>query len=771
MRRTTLLLFLATLLIAPAAAQPLAELAPADTVLTLSLTPQQGFLDTLPRDLAELDWEGAGDTLQRLVAALPPGALDDLGDALDELGEAGEEIGSAIEEITEACPPLAGSFAEPGLEGMIADALLTVSVSPFNPMPAVTAFARVSPDFTASAAAIHESTVACFSDLTLDQDGVSIHVIGDGGDQPVALARISDDVYLVGTNPDTIRGAIRLAAGSDEPSLADTGLWQEAQRMSDQGLGFSLSFAPLADLVAGLAGSMPGGPEMELLLGRATAALRTLGGVAGRISADPSGLLMESVVAIDPAGGDSELARLLRCDGCGVAIPLLAPSDSVSVNSQALPLRDLFAYLQGWLEDLSPLVGEDLDLKGLLRSELGLDLDRALLGWIGPELHMVQLEGLSPDLGVLLYQPAQITLVPVSSAEAARDGLGHLFEVLGEVVPELLGIMNPMAGLGDFGPGEFGAFGAGGLGDSLAFRSYDYRGVEITRIQASLNLDLGIAFIDNYLIIAMPSDAAEAVVDTSLGARNILDNAAYREARDAAADGATAVGYADGAALMSGVVELADLISQPLAFGIQAGLMASHFDDDFGGDFGGDLGFADLTGLSATPLAVPATTTDSLSETDENNFFDISRYYQLDGVAPGDLVTVTLTSENFDTYLYLIDADSEFYLDSDDDSPDTTRSQLSFAAQSGISYWIEVTSFSGIDTGSFELEIVTVPGGGGAGTPPAAVEPPGFSDLLELTDMLPRSLEILADHLGRNHSYTVTDGDTVYARSLIRIRW
>lgn len=56
-------------------------------------------------------------------------------------------------------------------------------------------------------------------------------------------------------------------------------------------------------------------------------------------------------------------------------------------------------------------------------------------------------------------------------------------------------------------------------------------------------------------------------------------------------------------------------------------------------------------------------------------------------------------------------------------------------------------------------------------SPVEVPRPPSYSDLLDLTELLPRTLTVLRDHLGHYQSYTVTDGDTIYARSLVRLRW
>ena len=53
--------------------------------MTLQSKPQQGFLDTLPADLAALDWAGAVDTLPKLSTLLAGDLFDELGKSLSEL--------------------------------------------------------------------------------------------------------------------------------------------------------------------------------------------------------------------------------------------------------------------------------------------------------------------------------------------------------------------------------------------------------------------------------------------------------------------------------------------------------------------------------------------------------------------------------------------------------------------------------------------------------------------------------------------------------------
>ena len=92
-----------------------------------------------------------------------------------------------------------------------------------------------------------------------------------------------------------------------------------------------------------------------------------------------------------------------------------------------------------------------------------------------------------------------------------------------------------------------------------------------------------------------------------------------------------------------------------------------------------------------------------------------ARYYGFT-LAGESEVTIVLESGDADTYLYLRagDARSGDFLREDDDTPDTTRSEITATLAAG-SYTIEATTYSTGDTGSFDL---TVSGLGSTATDP-----------------------------------------------------
>lgn len=512
---------------------------------------------------------------------------------------------------------------------------------------------------------------------TFEQDGVTMYLLGDGSDLPLLVAEI-DGVMALSSNPDVLRGVIRRAKGASEPSLAATDLYQRSLALlGEGGFGLSLNTAALAEALTGLVGMIGDQPELEVLTQRGLAMLRTLGGVAGRLALTAEGIEIESLVAVNPDGGDAALAELLLCRDCAVATPLMAPQASVSVQAFNLPLRGVFDYLQGWLSELEPLVGEPLDLRQLALEMLGLDLDAALFDWLGEEVHIIGLEPLGRDLGTLLYQPAQAWVFPVTSPEAAQAGLGMLGNALAPLAEMFASEAElPQSAL------------------QVASERYSYQGVEITRHRFSLNADIGVAYLGDFLIVGMPTRALHPLIDTYGGAPNLLTNPEYSAAAARRPAVVSAFSFGSDREMVANLAELLELFGQPLAFALSAGLEEAQ------GDLEGEYGLFSPSG-SATPLMAPTTHSGSFTAGAEV----IAINYALSGLTPGMAVTITLTSAEFDTYLYLIDADSAQVIFENDDSPDTSTSQITFVPEEGVSYWVQASSYGQYGSGSFTITV------------------------------------------------------------------
>lgn len=774
--------------------QSLERLAPANTVLSLGWSSESAFIDTLGSDYAALDWMKAADTLDKLSAVLSEaGEFTEYADIIEFfslLDSQTEAQADALSEAYDFCPALEDLLPEfESFEGSTIpfDSLLSVGISSFNPIPSVTALLDIDPSYAPLMVETREVLLGCLEDSgelevsTLDQDGVTLYVLGDASDFPVVIGNV-DTIFFAGTNPESLRSIVRQLNGATEPSFADSRMAQEMNsrfEASGNALSFSLDLAQIADTLEGFTGFVIDSPETEYLVNRGLSVMRTLSGVAGQISATDGGLVAESIWTINPEGGDPALADYILCDTCNVAQPFLAPSGSIAVSSAHIPWRELYRYAETWVDDLQALTGEQADLKDFVRDEFGFDMDVAFFNWLGSDFHTVVLEPISTDIRTLIYEPGQFSFVPVSSAEAAQAGLDELGEHL---LPAFFDLMNEF----DFNNEFSDALNMSGLESTLALRPYTYEGIDIQRVQMSINSDFAYAIVGNYFVVGSPARSVEIAIDTFMGGRTISRDDLYRKAisNEATPKDRTMFSVSEDQSSMYGLADILSTVSQPLAFGVATGLdtLSRDFNDFFddGSSFDPEPYYADIFGLEAESFSAPGDIVASIQEDDLDNLDYLSNFYELNDLSPGDTVTVTLSSDSFDSYLYLIDTNTEEYLHENDDSiDDFAVSELSFVVEEGRNYWVEATSYDGYSTGEYVLTVLVTEGDAMmddsmVDTDMMAEEHSttlSFAELLDFFDLLPASVTVLADHLSTSESFSTIDGETVYSRSVTFIRW
>jgi hypothetical protein len=689
-------------------AQNLAELAPADAALSLGWTFQGSVYDTIDDDVKALDWSKGKVALEKLLNFL---AVNNDDANLKMMLEGYQAMLSgnydvANEAFYEFCPAYKdvaaegqASMEENGLAHF--DALMTMSINATNPMPAVTGLMRIDEAAAPLYDKMQSTLLACAKEAgdpaitELEQDGVKLYVIGDGGDFPIVAGSMGN-LYFFGSNPDVVRGIVRKVNGAKEDSLADTALYQMAMgkmSLSQNSVSLNVDFAALANALGFAAGMVEDDPTAEYALKRLDSMLRTLGGLASHISVTPEGTMSESVFATNPEGGDTELLKMLNCTTCKVSSPFLAPENATTVSSTYLPIRELFAYADDWVRGVSEAAGEPTNLKDLLLEMGGVDIDTLLLDWIGSEAHTFVLEPISTDAKQLIFGQPQVTVMPVSSPEAAQTGLDQIGEDLWQILPMLM-------------QSGFSAADMAGLEtalDSFAVRPYDYKGTTINRVQYSFNGDLGYAFVGNYLVLGTPAKAIESMIDTYAGGRTILDSSRYQEARSRAPEQVSMFSYSQNKPNLIGLADVLELASQPIAFAVSAG-----FQSILGGDSSSAFEpySVDLTGVSSEPLEGSGEINLEITPTQDQGY--LTKYYQLTGLTPGAKTSIGVSSSdaNFYPYSSLINADTSMYIASSEYQDDGTY-QISFTPEEGVTYWLEV---SGSVPGGFSPYEATLEG-------------------------------------------------------------
>ncbi len=710
----------ATQAFAQTASTDLSSVAPADAVIALSIDSQNWSADNLIADLEALDWESANVTLQNLVTlAEQTGLLDEILYEMDMDAADFAEIvagvrgfangeGPAYAEIAENCPAIADiDFDNFALFGD--EAILTVGFGA-SPIPAATAITRLSEDQSSTAFQVQQTVLECAktemgeeSVTVLEEGDVSLYVVNDGGEMPVIIGS-NNGVFFLSTDPNAARTVARLSSGSDEASLASSPLFAANGKISSDGLRFAVDFAAIADIVSPFKGLVvEGEPGLEILFDRGMSVLRTLGTSVGSVSQSEEGLLAQSVLSANPEGGDPDLAKLMLCTDCSVSVPDLAPIDSVSVSSQYLAVSEFFDYLQTWVDDLEDMVGP-MNVKELLAGQFGVDLDVLLFDWLGSEVHTINMEVASQKLSTLVYQPAQAIIFPVESIEAAEEAAASFLELW----PMVLSMMEMIP------QDEFSI-------ETLAYvatSKEEYNGVEYTRYRMSMNTDVAVTYIGNNLVTASPAYAIEKIIDVSLG--NIESIAAHPDYQSivSSSAGTPMRGYVNTPAFWNASSELIGLFSQPAAFFLKTGLdvameTSSYDDFDFIDDTTTSFFDEDLSSISATELELSALASTTLTETlalpeNTDTSTTTSAYYLLDGLEVGSVVTATLDSVDFDTYIRLIreaDGGAQVIIDNDDYAGSYEQSQVSFMVEEGADYIVEATSYGSDAGGSFSVTV------------------------------------------------------------------
>jgi hypothetical protein len=785
---------------------PVSDVLPATTVAAFYAAPASAGWGALAEIWDALDLDAASQTLGRLT-----GEASDMTMAGAMMGASfGSMRDEALDDLAIECPELARVLESDALEGLAGPAVLAISVSPFSPLPGAVAVVR--PGDADLAASLQDALIGCFGgDVALQEGDVTLHVVGDATDLPLVLARF-DGLFVAATDPELVRATVRLARGSTDPRFVDGPVGREAAALMDEGIGIALDLAALADAFESLRGLLPMDDGADAVIDRLLTTLRTVGGFAARITIDDAGILMDSVLTTDPTAGDPELARLLVCEECRPGAPRLIPAGVLSLQGMVFSPVALVEWLDGWLLAVGRMVGEPLDLRSLATEFAEIDLDAALLDWIGTTWHTAQLEPLGTDVRGWVTGAPSITVVPVSSEAAARAGVERWKRAI-EGAPLLFGDA--------FGGGPFDLMGSPADAASSGFlsvRELEYRGVGYERWRIGPTVDVAIAVLDSHLVLASPARAMRGVIDVHHGAPGVQDDPVLRSALASVSERANGYVVADVVRAALAAAELSDFLGAPAASLLAVVITESQsteYGDDWDdwdsewGDWGMDWNVDEdgLSVLSRSPtafgddpradgvpietIAVPGSITRAITESDVLSNGELGFVLDLTGLRAGDRIQIEMLdrSNSVDTYLYLFDFDAGEVVADNDDAPSTTRSEIIFEVAAGTRYALVASSFGRYNTGTVEINTQVIASAEASNDAPAASEaapadrdddatldafgdeqgapPVTFDEVVGLFDVATAFLEEFAARSGVALGVTETEGGVV--RSTLRI--
>jgi hypothetical protein len=788
MVRSLTILVLA-LFVAFAPANPLLAVTPDTAAVVLEIAPDAGMPSDLVAALAGLGWETHLDTLLRVAALL---------DAELPIGEgAGDLFGELLDEIAFECPALATALDGIAPAGLFGDALVSLHLSPFNPVPQVLAIAR--PSDAEGFAALQDAVIGCFGGGALDQDGVPLHIVFDGSELPLVLAR-HQGYFFAASDPNLSRWVVRQIAGAGEANLATAPLGQAFESLTLGGWGIGADLSSLAGLIDLFGEAVP--PELMPVLEVLRGTLTSIGAVAARIGWDADGLRAEAAQYAPFASGTSALDRLMR-DPRSAPMPPFLPQGSVAISSHVVPWNGIFDAIDELLVPASAALGESLDVRLLAMALLGIDLDRAWLAWAGDSVQTVTLAPLGTDLGGWLQGAPTLVTVPVrdeAAARAAIPDLVNLISVVGGLIDEassgLFAMADPFAPAPLLPPA-----------DQMLVTTEIVHGVQFDRVRFGPTVDLGITVLDGHLLLISPMRAALGVMQHRDGFGSLNQDPAWAEVLAAWPTDARSVSLRDTQMELWALSDLADLLAQPLAWLLQLGLQeavygGSYSDDwSMGEEWWWDDGYneewwlgadglsepswydelydVDIASLRPAPLVIGYTVDGQLTADDPH------RLYDLLSTAPGMIVEVEMLSPDYsiDTYLYVLDADSGTLLFQNDDAPSTDRSFIAFAVEPGIRYQVLASSYGGWQSGNYTLSVserVEFADAADAAPLPDADGPvedevtvvaiPTFAELLAMFDLIPSSIDVIAEGSGFSSSVTRHVNGITISRFLFPLR-
>jgi hypothetical protein len=471
-RISTYLLLFVLAFAGSASAQELARLLPAETFLALGTQDLLNNSSKLDAFIDEFERLGVTEALVTLLADNVAGS------------EVDEVLGENLPEVLQGLDIL-------DLIGL--EAWLAVSVSSFNPLPAVTLLARTSPAATSAFASLIADAAGNEAVRVSSEAGFPFYIERfESTDTPIsglAYAQV-EDVLMLSSNPDALRAVLRQLAGSNDPGFSSSeGYAGTLAKLPEGNFYGYVDYAQIADVAEPLAK----GFGFDQLVGRFVQALDTAGSSGGVVSLTESGIESQRVQALNGSGKDLALYLLLSSNFPASRTPLdFAPETALSFTSSRIDLSGWWNYLND-LASSTPELGGNLD--DLLSIFVGVDLRSTFFSWSGTQVTTIT-TGLAdvtePGLPSSNLLGEVVYLVETFDEAAARRGMSQL---LGGLSSTVSSFADPTGGSG-----------------SATTTTHTVAGTEVVSYDVASGLSLSYAVTDGFVLIATSQDAMATVL-------------------------------------------------------------------------------------------------------------------------------------------------------------------------------------------------------------------------------------------------------------------
>ncbi len=383
------------------------------------------------------------------------------------------------------------------------EAWIGISVASFNPLPAVTMIARATPD---AANAYREQFITTEGDIQTFTEGnitFSVKTLPVDPEEEMdavgaAFSTVSfaqfDDITVIVSNPDVMRGVLRRYQGSNEPGLAsNAGFASTVGQLGTANGYFFLDLPTVIKTVAPLGAGM----GFDNVIARLSGAFDVGGTFGGVTTITADGLEGRTLRVLGDATADPRAHALLT--QAAVVTDATAAFVSPSTVGYSVSHFDLPGWW-GWLKSVvesSPELGID-NVDAMLGEMIGIDLNRLLMGWMGTEIGVIT-AGSAPtaEIGMAIENPLgdSVYAIATRDAAAAEAGLSELFMMASMMLSSFTS--------------------ADGTGAQTPPASRMVAGVTVTDYSFGDMLSVSTAVVDGYALIA----TTPAAMDDALSAR------------------------------------------------------------------------------------------------------------------------------------------------------------------------------------------------------------------------------------------------------------
>src|SRR5699024_2733740 len=248
----------------------------------------------------------------------------------------------------------------------------------------------------------------------------------DGMVEGVAVALTADGLLAFTSGSDSMRGVLRRAGGSDEPSFVDSPSYLAVSALADDTFFSFLDLARIGSVAANFGRPFVGELGLSGLIDDLESAFAAAGILAAGTEFAADGVHSHGIQLVGDS--DSPVRELLLERGTVTGnLAGGAPSDTLSYSHSWVDAAGWWDWLNGLAQSV-PELGGDLNL--LVESMIGVNPEEGIFSWLGNEVRTVMTDypdsadiGVASDnmLGSLVY------ILDTADADTAKASIDNVF--------------------------------------------------------------------------------------------------------------------------------------------------------------------------------------------------------------------------------------------------------------------------------------------------------------------------------------------------------